>query len=317
MDESTRVHKLECPPAGKVLDVVIDTDTYNEIDDQYAIAYALNAPERLRVQALYAAPFFGALPFTREKADSPKEGMEKSYNEIMHILTLMGREDMKSRAYRGSEMYLPDEKTPVDSPAARDLVARAMAREDSDPLYVIAIGAITNVASAILMEPKIVDKIVLIWLGGNAHHWPDNWEFNLQQDIAAARVVFASGVPLIQLPCMGVVSGFTISKPELQAYLMGKNPLCDYLAGITIVDAAKFAGREDHWSKAIWDVTAVAWLMDPNFCPSVLKPTPVPEYDHRYAFAPCSHLMRYVYHINRDDLFVDLYEKLGRQHTDR
>ena len=312
MDESTRVRKLECPPAGKILDVVIDTDTFNEIDDQYAIAYALNTPERFNVQALYAAPFFGTFPVMREKADSPREGMEKSYNEIMNILTLMGREDMKPLAYRGSEVYLPDEKTPVDSPAARDLVARAMAREDDDPLYVIAIGAITNVASAILMEPKVIDKIVLVWLGGNAHHWPHNWEFNLQQDVAAARVVFGCGVPLIQLPCMGVVSNFSTSKPELEAYLMGKNPLCDYLASITIKESAKFAGREEYWTKAIWDVTAVAWLVDPDFCPSVLKPSPIPEYDDRYAFDPTRHLMRYVYHINRDALFVDLYEKLGR-----
>ena len=312
MDESTRVRKLECPPADKILDVVIDTDTFNEIDDQYAIAYALNTPERFHVQALYAAPFFAeTIPFMREKADSPKEGMDKSYNEILNILTLMGREDLKQHVYRGSERYLPDEKTPVDSPAARDLVARAMARDDEDPLYVIAIGAIPNVASAILMEPKIIDKIVLIWLGGNAHHWPHNWEFNLQQDVAAARVVFGCGVPLIQLPCMGVVSSFTVSKAELEKYLLGKNFLCDYLTNITIKEAAGF-GHEEYWTRAIWDVTAVAWLVNPDFCPSVLKAAPIPEYDNLYAYNPTRHMMRYVYHINRDALFADMCRKLTK-----
>lgn len=312
MDESTRVKKLECPPAGKILDVVIDTDTFNEIDDQYAIAYALNNPERFNVQALYAAPFFcDLIPVMHEKAASPKEGMEKSYNEILNILTLMGREDMKDKVFLGSEAYLPDEKTPVDSPAARDLVAKAMAREDDDPLYVIAIGAIPNVASAILLEPKIIDKIVLVWLGGNAHQWPHNWEFNLQQDVAAARVVFGCGVPLIQLPCSGVVSSFTVSKAELEKYFIGQNALCDYLAGITIKEAAAF-GHEEYWTRPIWDVTAVAWLADPKFCPSVLKEAPVPEYDNQYAFPLGRPLMRYVYTINRDALLEDLCKKLTK-----
>lgn len=54
------------------------------------------------------------------------------------------------------------------------------------PLYVVAIGAITNVASALLMRPEIKDRMVLVWLGGNSLEWPDNKEFNLFQDVAAA-----------------------------------------------------------------------------------------------------------------------------------
>ena len=104
-----------------------------------------------------------------------------------------------------------------------------MERSEEQPLYVIAIGAITNVASAILLEPKIIEKIVLVWLGGNAHDWTDNKEFNLYQDVAAARVVFGCGVPLVQLPCAGVVSGFRTTGPELEYWLRGKNKLCDYL----------------------------------------------------------------------------------------
>ena len=78
-----------------------------------------------------------------------------------------------------------------------------MAQPDDQPLYVVAIGAITNVASALLMKPEIAEKIVLVWLGGHAWTWPDTREFNLIQDVAAARVVFGCGVPLVQLSCMG------------------------------------------------------------------------------------------------------------------
>ena len=57
----------------------------------------------------------------------------------------------------------PDQ--PQESDAVRDLVDKAMAPQD-DPLYVVAIGAITNVASAILLEPEIIKHIVVVWLGG-------------------------------------------------------------------------------------------------------------------------------------------------------
>lgn len=170
-------------PAGRV-SAVLDTDPFNEVDDQFALAYILRSPERIDLQAIYAAPFHN------EKVASAAEGMERSYQETHRILALMGREgDCGQMVYRGSDRFLADEETPVDSSAARDLVARAMARPDGDPLYVIAIGAITNVASALLIEPAIARKVVVLWLGGHALEWFNTKEFNMLQDVAAARVL--------------------------------------------------------------------------------------------------------------------------------
>lgn len=183
-------------PEGKI-DVALDTDTYNEIDDQFALAYLLSSPEKMNVKAIYAAPFHN------EKSDGPADGMEKSFQEIHRILGLMGREELKERVFRGSRSYLADETQPVLSPAAEHLAGLAMQYTPQKPLYVAALGAITNVASAMLLQPEIRDRIVLVWLGGNAHWWPDNREFNLMQDVAAARVVFGSGAALVQLPLYG------------------------------------------------------------------------------------------------------------------
>ena len=135
-----------------------------------------------------------------EKSTGPADGMEKSYQEIMNILTLLEREDLKSNVFRGSTSYMSSETEPVISDAAKDLAERAMDYSEENPLYVIAIGAITNVSSALLINPEIKNRIVLIWLGGNAVHWPHNREFNLFQDVAGARIVFGCGVPLVQLP---------------------------------------------------------------------------------------------------------------------
>jgi len=286
-------------PQGPV-NAVLDTDAYNEIDDQFAIAYFLNSPEIIIPQAVYAAPF------SNSRAKTPAEGMEKSYNEIQNILKLCNRPGMPH--YRGSTQYLPNEKTPVDSDAARDIVARAMASEE--PLYVFAIGAITNVAAAILLEPKIIEKIVVIFLGGHAHFWPPWPEFNMSQDVAAGRVVFGSGVPLIQLPCMGVVSHLTTTEPELREHIKGKSPLGDYLYEFTSKTAIHDGGNET-WSRVIWDISVIAWLKGEDFVKDALMPALIPSYDQGYIKDPNRHMMKVAYYVNRDAIFLDLFKKIN------
>lgn len=301
MTNERRLQNLSVPN-GRI-DVVLDTDAYNEIDDQFAIAYLLKSKDKLTTKALYAAPFLN------DKSISPEDGMNRSYDEIIKILSLMGE---NAEVYRGSVRYLDDETTPVISDAAKDLANRAEAYSPENPLYVVAIGAITNVASAILLNPKVAENTVVVWLGGHALHYHHTQEFNMRQDVAAARVVMGSGVPFVQLPCMGVVSSFTVSKPELEFWLKGKNDLADYLAQNTIKEADSYA-QGMAWTRVIWDVTAVAWLLndEERFMESRVITTPVPTYDNFYATDYNGYPMRYVYNINRDNLMTDLFQKIA------
>ena len=305
MDASRLLEALRVPTER--VDVVLDTDAYNEIDDQFALAYLLKQGERLHCRAICAAPFHN------QRSMGAADGMEKSYEEIIKLLTLCEREDMVASVFKGSIAFLRNENTPIDSDAAREIVRMAQEYSAEKRLYVVAIGAITNVASAILMDRTIIDKIVVVWLGGHALHWSDTREFNMKQDVAAARVVFGCGVPLVQLPCGGVVSSFAISQPELERWLIGTNPLCDYLAKNTIEYMQKNC-RNELWSKVIWDVTAVAWLVNDGnrFMAERIIHAPMPEYDGHYALSEDRHFMKYVWRINRDALFCDLFEKLKR-----
>lgn len=300
MNAITILKKLERPTG--MVDVVLDTDTYNEIDDQFALSYMLACKEKLCCKAIYAAPFYNI------HSTGPADGMERSYQEILHLLTLMGRDDLKESVYRGSAGYLENEEIPVISPAAEHLCNLAMEYTPEKPLYVVAIGAITNIASAILMKPEITERIVVVWLGGHALHWPDTKEFNMAQDVASARIIFGCGVPLVQIPCMGVCSSFTISEAELLYWLKGKNSLCDYLVQHTIDEVTYAVGKP--WTRVIWDVTAVAWLTG-DFTESYILPSAIPEYDHHYGSNPSRHPMRYIYHIKRDALVQDLFTKLS------
>ena len=302
MTTEQRIKNLKTPTHP--VDVVLDTDTFNEIDDQFAVAYMFANEDKLNVKALYAAPFYNKL------SDGPEDGMEKSYNEILKLFQLMGK---SAPTFRGSDRYVPNENTFVESSAARDLVERAKGYSPEAPLYVVAIGAITNIASALIMCPQIAENIVVVWLGGHAHHFDNTREFNMVQDIAAARVVMNSGVPFVQLPCMGVVSEFRISGAELNDWLIGKNEIADYLAKNTIVAAEEYASGLP-WTRVIWDVTAVAWLLNDNdrFMKTRIVKTRLPEYSGLYSEEEQEHEMAYVYFIRRDELMTDLIEKITK-----
>ena len=299
MPEAELVRRLSLPE-GK-LNMVLDTDTYNEVDDQFALAYCLRSPERLNVQAVYAAPFFN------DRSAGPADGMEKSLAEIVRLLDKMGV-PAGGLVHEGSRAFLSDGHTPVDSPAARDLVARAMARsEDDPPLVVAAIGAITNVASAILMEPRITRRIHIVWLGGQPTGYPTASEFNLSQDLHAARTVFDCGAPLTLVPCMGVASHLLTTVEELEACIGGKNALCDALVEL-------FAAYEDDrfaWAKEIWDVSVIGHLIHPEWVPTKLVPSPLLTDDSHWAHDGRRHLIREAYFCHRNPIFRDLFGKIG------
>ena len=222
--EEQRIHMLTPPQKrDKKIRMVLDTDAFNEIDDQFAVAYALLAKDRISLEALYAAPFFNS------NSSGPADGMEKSYEELIQILKRLGQEP-GGLVFRGSSSYLSGAQNPVSRPAALDLVERARSASPDSPLYVTAIGAITNVASALLLAPDIANKIVIVWLGGHALYWKDTREFNLWQDPAASRVVLDSGVPLLLIPCLGVADHLITTLPEINAHVRGKGEIGDFLA---------------------------------------------------------------------------------------
>ncbi len=295
-----------CVPDGRI-DAVLDTDTFNETDDQYALTYLLHCGEKVRLRAICAAPFFNS------KSSSPEDGMERSYQEILKILKLTGRMDLHPLTFRGSKSYLQDETTPVISDAADHLVTLSKEYSPDRPLYIVSIGAITNVASAFLMDPSMAQRTVVVWLGGHAMHWDrPTSEFNMIQDIAAARVVFDSGVALIQLPCMGVVSHFSVSGPELTYWLKDKgSAIADYLVDYTLAEADTYA-KGKVWSRVIWDVTAVAWLMNEGdrFMSGKILPRPIVTYDGAYAYDTARKPMLYIDQINRDALMRDLFARI-------
>lgn len=89
---------------------------------------------------------------------------------------------------------------PQESEAVNDLIRKARQASPDDPLYVIGIGACTNIASAILKCPEIIENLVVVWLGGNTRDWVYPSEFNLSQDLAAGQVCSTAAYPWCRFP---------------------------------------------------------------------------------------------------------------------
>lgn len=277
--------------------VVIDSDTYNEIDDQFAIAYALCRPKQLDVLAMLAAPFMN------ERAASPAEGMQKSLAEMRRIRDLC---HSHAPLYAGSTTYLPEDGRAVESPACNELIRLAMAMPEGKRLCVAAIAVLTNIASALLKAPQIKDRIVVYWLGAHAKDFPDQNEFNLRQDRLAAQVVFDSGVPIVWFPCRGVCSHLSLSLWEANHWMQGKNVLADVL--LLLLRQSNTAGMGQ--SRILWDIAPIAALCSPRCVQTEPVPAPIVT-QGRLQFPPERHRVDYVLMISRDQVFADFFAAIG------
>ena len=281
---------------------VLDTDTFNEIDDQFALSYALLAPEVLDLRAVVAAPF------SNRRAATPGEGMRKSFDEIARILGAFGR-PTENFAWRGSENYLPDRRTPVDSEGARRIVELARdAHASGGRLYVLAIAAVTNVASALLTAPEIADCITVVWLGGHELGFGRNDEFNLRQDVAAAQVVFDSAAPLVWIPCREVASKLTMTLGELAPALAPAGKLGEFLYRRT----EELMREKNLPAKVIWDIAAVACFAVPEALTTRKIPAPVLNGDLTWSTDPARREISCVTGIDREAVFADLFARLAK-----
>ncbi len=231
--------------------VILDTDTANEADDQFALAYAALSPN-VKLDAVLTAPFSNG----RER--NPSRSIDLSMEEAEKFLDLAGAD---VPVFEGSREFLKDTKTPVESPAAWYLCERLRALPEGERAVVCAMGCGTNIASALLTAPDISDKMILIWQAGHVPECPEGGEFNLCGDVNAARVIFESDVPLVLIPAYGSASEMLVSVGELRLGIEGKSAVgtalfdlfCDYIG-------AAGDGTDDGRQKIIWDIASVGVL---------------------------------------------------------
>lgn len=277
------------------INVILDTDTYNECDDQFALAYMLLSQNKFNIEAITVAPYH------HDNNISIPEGNEKSYNEIVKICKYLNF-DTTNKVYKGSEDYLQNNYNETTK-AVEKIIEIAMKNEKT---YILSIGAITNIAIAILKEPRIIDRIEIVWLGGHSLLQNKNDEFNFRQDIKAVQTVFESNVKLTIIPCKSVASNLRISIYELEHFLKGKNELCDYLCQRFYNDGVH--GIQER--RVIWDISVIAYLINKDWFEEKKMDCPEINKDLSYTFNKNDRKIKFVTYLDSDKIYNDLFDKL-------
>lgn len=207
-------------PDSRKVRVIISTDAANEADDAFAVAHALLTPS-FDVRGIIATRF------------SAPDSVARSMAELRQLAGVLGSvADVP--LVRGSESPLGataplGHGCPLGCREAVELIVREAFRQDPRPLYVLCMGGLTEVAAALRTEPEIARRMTVVWVGGGRYP-SGGHEANLARDLVAAREVFASTVPVWQIPS-GAYKRLAVSLAELRVRLSRCGQLGAHLWG--------------------------------------------------------------------------------------
>jgi len=232
-------------PKNRQIRMILNTDAGCECDDQFAIAYALLS-QKIEMKAIIAA-HFGDL--------RGPNAMEESYVECCKIVEHMGLSG-KVNILKGAKKCIKD--APDQESAGADFIIEEALRDDPKPLYGVFIGPLTDLAIAIKKEPRICERMNIIWIGGPCG--PDGaYEYNLSNDIAAANQVMLSNIPLSIIDIEGY-NQMKIGFAELQDKLLQCGDIGRYLFE-QIVE-----GNERNCANNSWQSTITQWPIGESWC---------------------------------------------------
>ena len=284
------------PPSDQRIRLLIDSDCKNEIDDQYAIALAITSPERFAIEGFVAANF--------DNERGGPDGVERSAKEIELVLDKAG---MAGRwpVLRGSHP-LQYRSTPVDSEGVDFIIERAMAGSAEDPLWVVGLGAATNMASAYLKEPRIADRVVVFW--HLRTRWPEKcWNFNVFGDPRAARLLFHSPLSFV---LFDTGTYLTCPMEESERMLRPYGALGEYLHEYRKAHPSFMRPK-----KGFFDMGDIAALLDPSLACWEETECPEVDWDLSYRFKGTLGSILRCYHVDRDRSFDLLYERMRRYYS--
>jgi len=276
----------QIPARDQRIRCIIDTDAKNEIDDVWAVSLALLCPDRFQIEGFVAANYDNSVE------DAGPRSVEGSAGVIETLLEKAGLQG-KIPVKRGSPplryQFEPSESEGVDF-----IVERAMASTPNDPLWVIGLGAATDIASAYLKEPRIADRVVVFWHFRT--RWPEKcWNFNVIGDVRAARLVFHSDLSFVlfdtgtHLYCSMEESQKWCEFGELGKYLH------EYRQKSSWYQSSK---------KGFYDLGDVAALVDPDLASWEIVKCPEVDWDLSYHFKDTKGSILRCKDIDRDRTFA-------------
>jgi purine nucleosidase len=203
--------------AKEKIRVIFDTDANNELDDQHALAYLLFSGQTFAVEGITVNATKSGGNINEQYAEA--ERIMKLCNVVGKIPLLKGadagfvqiNEQVNTASFDGAE-------------AVNFMVERAKAKSQQ-PLVIIAVGKLTNVALALKKDPAIAQQIRVVWLGSN---YPEPGEYNQDNDTTALNFVLNMPVPFEMVTVRyGKETGtdaVRVTQQEINQRMPGKGP---------------------------------------------------------------------------------------------
>jgi inosine-uridine nucleoside N-ribohydrolase len=232
--------------------VIIDADTANEVDDLFAITRALLEPS-WDVLALNATQW-------QSSQWAVPNSMEASYRLNLVLLGYLQKQNIKVCRGSTNRMFDWGDKA-QHSEAAYEIIKRAHQMPDGEKLPVITLGALTNVASAILIDPTIKPKIVVYWLGSSYNfekQKPKHLDFNSVMDIQAVDILTTSEVEIHIIP-NNTASKMKVKRADAVQQLTGKQPVCDFLLHYWVQHFDSSLNE-----RTLWDLALIGAIIHPK-----------------------------------------------------
>lgn len=297
----------------KQLRVIIDNDFGGDPDGMFQLVQHLlsNSVDIRGIIGSHLKPgdYFDNSNNTATKA-------KKNIEAILDMLNMKG----KYPVYEGSNIGLEDTKTPHHSEGATAIIKEAMREDVDNPLYVVCGGGLTEIASAYLIEPKIAERLTLVWIGGNEYTDivlpPPGYsraEYNTDIDIKAAQVIFnESNIKLWQIP-RNAYRQTLITKAELETKVKPFSTIGAQLTDM-IVEVMKERGAETYilGDSPLVLVTALQSIYEPDVssCDYTFRQAPYINNDGMYEINREGRIIRVFNKLDVRLMFEDLFAKL-------
>jgi len=243
--------------------VVIDTDIGDDIGDAFAVGLALSSPELniLGITSAFGDTALRARLLDRLLCDDGVPGITVATGVPGHR--------------RGGAAFTQARFAAVAPrrrhPAAVDFLLSELSRHPGD-ITVIAIAPLTNLGAAFERDPATFRKLKrIVMMGGSIHRGYDgaggerrgpDAEYNIAMDVAAARVVFNSGVPVEVMPLDATQQRLDVARRR-ELFAAGTGLAVDLEA--LYRDWAAATRRR---TPILYDLVAVAHAIDPTLCPA-------------------------------------------------
>jgi inosine-uridine nucleoside N-ribohydrolase len=284
----------QLPAQEKQLRLLIDTDIANEIDDLYAVALALTSPDRFSIEGFVA---------THWAAHSGPDSIDKSYMCLLELLEIAGQAGKYTVKKGGHPMqYL---NTPSKSEGANLIIERAFCGNKDNPLWVVGLGAATNLASALLIEPSISERVRYVFHARSHLTWPErSVQFNVENDILAVRSLLQSNVPLVWFD---TGTYLTRSIDDTEAKIASSGRLGKYLHDYRYKDSVFMSEK-----KGFFDVGDIVWLIKPELCRTEIVKAPTMSQTMYFDHKNTNGDMLRVYEIDREGSWNLFDERIAR-----